>query len=261
MLFFIIYPLPGDELKEEGGGGGGEIAINFGNSATGMGKNYQSKDLNVAAASKPQVKTPDVKKILTQNTKDAPAISQTNTPVKVTTPKVVTPKPSKSTTDALSNILNGNNKGDGNGTTAGNQGAINGSTNSGSYNGGSGTGTGSGGGTGSGQSVGTGSGYGSGNGSGTGAGNGNYQLGNRKALSKPQPNYTCNEQGVVVVQITVDQSGNVIVATAGARGTTNAARCLLDQAEIAAKKTKWEADSNAPTKQVGKIIYNFKLTD
>ena len=35
MLLFIIYPLPGDEIVEQGGGGGGEIAINFGNSATG----------------------------------------------------------------------------------------------------------------------------------------------------------------------------------------------------------------------------------
>lgn len=261
MIFFIIYPLPGDELKEEGGGGGGEIAINFGNSATGMGKNYQSKDLNVQATSAPQVKTPQVKQILTQNTVDAPAISQTKTPTKTETPKVTTPKPSKSTTDALSNILNGNNKGDGNSNTAGNQGSSNGSTTSTSYNGGSGAGTGSGGGTGSGQGVGTGSGYGSGNGSGTGSGNGNYDLGNRKALSKPQPNYKCNEQGIVAVQITVDRSGNVLEAKAGIRGTTNAARCLLDEAELAAMKTKWESDSNAPIKQVGTIKYNFKLTD
>jgi hypothetical protein len=261
MLFFIIYPLPGDELKEEGGGGGGEIAINFGNSATGSGNNYQSKDLNVASTSTPQVKTPEVKQILTQNTVNAPVVSQTKTPIKAPTPKVVTPKPSKSTTDALSNLLNGNNKGDGNGTTAGNQGASNGTTSSTSYNGGAGNGTGSSGGNGSGQGIGTGSGYGSGNGSGSGSGNGNYQLGNRKALSKPQPNYTCNEQGIVAVQITVDQSGNVIAATAGVKGTTNTARCLLDQAELAAKKTKWEADSKAPIKQVGKIIYNFKLTD
>lgn len=262
MIFFIIYPLPGDELKEEGGGGGGEIAINFGNSATGSGNNFQSKDLNVATVSAPQVKTPQVKEVLTQNTTNAPVITQTKTEVKSTTPpKVIPPKPSKSTTDALSSILNGNNKGDGNGNTAGNQGSTNGSTSSNSYNGGSGNGSGSGGGNGSGQGVGSGSGYGSGNGSGSGSGNGNYQLGNRKALSRPQPNYTCNEQGVVVVQISVDQSGNVIDAKAGIRGTTNSAKCLLEQAEIAAIKTKWEAQSTAPLKQVGKIIYNFKLTD
>lgn len=265
MLFFVIYPLPGDELKEEGGGGGGEIAINFGNSATGSGNNYKSTDLNVGTTAKAVKKTPAIKEILTQNTKNAPVIASVKNPVKTTTPKTITepvkPKPSKSTTDALSNLLNGDSKGDGNDKSGGNKGDSNGSTDSNSYNGSSGNGTGTGGGSGSGQGIGTGTGYGSGKGSGTGSGNGNYQLGNRKALSKPQPNYNCNEQGIVVVQITVDQNGVVTDVKAGVRGTTNAARCLLDQAEIAAKKTKWESDDSAPVKQVGKIIYNFKLTE
>ena len=43
------------------------------------------------------------------------------------------------------------------------------------------------------------------------------------------------------------------------QGTTNTAKCLLDQARIAAINTKWQADSNAPEKQVGKIIYTFSL--
>jgi hypothetical protein len=86
-------------------------------------------------------------------------------------------------------------------------------------------------------------------------------LGNRKALNKPKPNYTCNEQGVVVVQISVDQNGTVIAANPGVRGTTNAAKCLLEQAKIAAMNTKWQADPAAPSKQVGKIIYSFNLTE
>jgi hypothetical protein len=264
MLFFVIYPLPGDELVEEGGGGGGEIAINFGNSATGSGENYKSTNLDVGAKATLVKETPAVKEILTQNTKAAPSVASVKAPTKITTPKVtepIKPKPSKSTSDELSNLLNGNKKGDGDDKTGGNKGSSNGSTSSNSYNGGSGNGTGSDGGNGSGQGIGSGSGYGSGNGSGTGSGNGNYQLGNRKALSKPQPNYTCNEQGVVVVQITVDQNGIVVDVKSGIRGTTNSARCLLDQAEIAAKKTKWESDNAAPVKQVGKIIYNFKLTE
>jgi len=265
MLLFIIYPLPGDEFKEEGGGGGGQIAINFGNSETGSGDNYRSTDLNVASAKTKTVKeTPQLKEFLTQSTKDAPAVANVKNPTKTTTPKITEPikqKTSNDVNDVLSKMINGNKKGDGNDKTGGNKGSSNGTTNSNSYTGGAGTGTGSGGGSGSGQGIGSGSGYGSGSGSGTGSGNGNYQLGNRKALSKPAPNYTCNEEGIVVVQITVDQSGNVTEAKAGSRGTTNAARCLLDQAEIAAKKTKWESDSSAPVKQIGKIIYNFKLTD
>jgi hypothetical protein len=63
-----------------------------------------------------------------------------------------------------------------------------------------------------------------------------------------------------VVQIAVDKSGQVISANPGIRGTTNSAKCLLDQAKQAAMNTKWQSDTDAPDKQVGKIIYNFKLT-
>lgn len=86
-----------------------------------------------------------------------------------------------------------------------------------------------------------------------------YSLGNRKAISKPTPKHICNEEGIVVVEVTVDQNGKTISATPGIKGTTNTARCLLDQAKIAAMNTKWEADADAAAKQVGKIIYNFSL--
>lgn len=89
---------------------------------------------------------------------------------------------------------------------------------------------------------------------------GNYRLGNRKALNKPKPDYPCNEEGRVVVKITVDQSGKVILAEPGAQGTTNSASCLLTEAKEAALKTKFNADSKAPEKQIGAIIYNFSLS-
>ena len=208
------------------------------------------------------------KEIIVSENEDAPVLATikktTVKPIKteIVKPIVkVAPKPSKSTSDALSNILNRDNKsGDGTDKIGGNKGKASGDPNATGYNGGGGTGTGSGGGNGSGQGLGTGSGYGNGSGSGTGNGNGNYQLGNRKALSKPQPNYLCNEEGIVVVKIAVDKTGRVISADPGARGTTNAAKCLLDQAQLAAINTKWQSDANAPDKQVGKIVYNFKLT-
>ena len=90
---------------------------------------------------------------------------------------------------------------------------------------------------------------------------GNYRLGNRTALSKPKPDYPCNEEGKVVVKITVDQSGRVVAAEPGAKGTTNSASCLLTEAKEAALKTKFNQDSKAPPKQVGAIIYNFSLSD
>ncbi len=96
-----------------------------------------------------------------------------------------------------------------------------------------------------------------GNGSGSG---GNYRLGNRKALTKPIPNYDCNEEGMVFVSISVDNSGNVIWAIPGVKGTTNSAACLLQRAKEAALKTKFNSDTDAPAKQVGTIIYNFSLS-
>ena len=98
-------------------------------------------------------------------------------------------------------------------------------------------------------------------GNGGGGSGGNYRLGNRKATSTPKPTYDCNEQGKVVVSISVDKSGRVLAATAGIKGTTNSAPCLLKRAKEAALKTKFNSDTNAPSKQVGSIIYNFSLSN
>jgi len=94
-----------------------------------------------------------------------------------------------------------------------------------------------------------------------GTGNsGDYQLGNRKPINRPKPNYICDEEGLVIVQIEVNTSGRVIKATPGVKGSTNTAACLLSQAKEAALKTTWNSDSNAPSKQIGTIKYRFKLS-
>lgn len=98
-------------------------------------------------------------------------------------------------------------------------------------------------------------------GNGGGGSGGNYQLGNRKALTKPKPTYDCNEEGRVFVSISVDNTGKVTSAEPGVKGTTNSAACLLSRAKEAALKTKFNADSNAPAKQIGTIIYNFSLSN
>lgn len=92
-------------------------------------------------------------------------------------------------------------------------------------------------------------------------GTGDYQLGSRKPLSKPIPEYNCEEEGLVVVAIEVNRSGKVIKATAGTKGSTNTAACLLSQAKIAALKTIWQPDSNAGIKQIGIIKYRFSLSN
>lgn len=94
---------------------------------------------------------------------------------------------------------------------------------------------------------------------GTGKGIKENPFGNRKVLTKPTPKYNCNEEGKVVVEIVVDKGGNVIDVKTGLKGTTNNSKCLLDACKEAALKSKWEADENAPDRQVGIISYNFRL--
>ena len=76
--------------------------------------------------------------------------------------------------------------------------------------------------------------------------------------SLPRPVYNVQDQGVVVVSITVDRDGNVTKATSGARGTTTLNRTLLDAAERAARQTKWVRNPNV-LEQTGTITYTFKL--
>jgi outer membrane biosynthesis protein TonB len=97
-------------------------------------------------------------------------------------------------------------------------------------------------------------------GNGAGGGGGDYQLGNRKPVSRPKPDYICDEEGLVVVSIEVNVSGKVIKATPGIKGSTNTAACLLSQAKEAALNTTWQPDANAPSKQIGIIKYRFSLS-
>jgi hypothetical protein len=97
--------------------------------------------------------------------------------------------------------------------------------------------------------------YGPGGGSGTGG----YGLSGRTLASSGKVKQECNQQGRVVVKITVDQSGKVIKATAGVKGTNNNDPCLLEPARKTAFLHRWKPDSNAPGQQTGFVVVNFKL--
>ena len=89
---------------------------------------------------------------------------------------------------------------------------------------------------------------------------GTYILKNRHALEKPIPNYMCNETGVVVVRVWVNRKGETIDAEPGVRGSTDASKCLLDEAYNAAKNTTWKkVGLDAPELQIGQITYNFYM--
>jgi len=253
LLMFVVGMTYLDPPPESG------IAVNFGTTDVGSG-NVQPKKPVAAAPKKvspppdPTPPQPEVKdEVVTQDIEEAPVIEEK--PKETPKPKVEKPveqpkeepkeetppdpTPDASTTNALDALINGPKQdgeaqqGEGNDNQAGDKGDPNGDPNASSYYG---------------QGVGL-------------DGDGNYQLGGRKALGKPKRVQECNEAGIVVVSIEVDRNGKVIKAVPGVRGTTNNSRCLLDPAKAAALATKFNADSKAPSKQIGKIVYRFSLSD
>lgn len=153
--------------------------------------------------------------------------------------KVSPPKPtvSNSTKNILSNLLNNKNQkgdskeGEGDDDVPGDKGMEEGNPYASSYYGSAGLG---------------------------GKGNG-FGLNGRSLQNQGSVTQQCNQEGVVVVRITVDKSGTVISAEPGVKGTTNSHPCLLEPAKKTAYLHKWFADSNAPTKQVGFVVVKFKI--
>ena len=94
---------------------------------------------------------------------------------------------------------------------------------------------------------------------GSGSGTGGYGLGGRSLQGGNKVEQKCNEEGRVVVRITVDRNGRVILAEPGVKGTTNTNPCLLEPAKATAMSYRWNADSKAPAKQIGFVVVNFKL--
>ncbi len=86
-----------------------------------------------------------------------------------------------------------------------------------------------------------------------------YSLAGRKPKALPKPVYTSNEQGIVVVKITVDRNGKVIAAISGVKGSTTMDSALLNAAKQAALNTKFNQKNSAPSKQTGTITYHFVL--
>lgn len=90
-----------------------------------------------------------------------------------------------------------------------------------------------------------------------------YSLSNRHPHNKNDwyvrnPGYTCgNVNGTVVVQIRVDQAGNVVNARYLESESNNADHCMIRQAEKYALMSRFNYDSSAEKSQEGKITYLF----
>jgi protein TonB len=232
------------------------VAINFGEMNVGSGisvlksqKTIPKEVLKTPAVTSPLkevAKEPLVEKIITEETtKEVPIVKKVAEKkqtlvqdiVQKEAPKVVAKqKPSKESLDALNKLLNGNlsdgkPKGEGDDTADGIKGDKQGEPILSKYYGNTGSGTG-----------------------------GNYNLAGRKVLSKPKKQPDCQEEGVVVVLITVAKNGKVMSAMPGEKGSTNTAPCLKKAAKEAALSTIWNSDGAAPEIQTGTIIYKFSLS-
>ncbi len=273
-IIFLLFYLSLNYITPEDEGG---IAVNFGTTATGSGNVQPTESVKAApnettpedasSVPEPQEESPEIKdEVMTQELDDAPVIEKKpkedpkkkveevdkkikkkptdKKPSKKASEekkeiKKPDPKPDKSTLDILNSFSKGTQRdgkekgGEGDDNTPGDKGSRDGDPNARSY-------------------------YGTGKGL---DGDGNYRLGGRKALNKEKFVQDCNESGIVVVKIEVNQSGKVVRAIPGVKGTTNSASCLMQPAKKAALATRFNSDSKAPVKQVGTIIYQFKLSE
>ncbi len=267
ILLFLIWSVltPPDPPYTDSAGG---VTVNFGTDAEGSGDEQpmtltpiQANFTPPAASAPSQPASANEEDVATQDLEDAPVIEKTETPKKktdkpspvkpTTTPKTnsntapaenkpVAPPAPKPDDNALFHKGAGgnpnNSKGDGTGSKAGDQGEPQGD-NSKSYLHGEG-----------------------GNGSGPGKGDlrGGVSLKGRKSSSLPPPKF-CNAKGNVIIDITVDRNGSVVDAKYHRDGSTITDRCSIDNAIIAAKRSKFNADENADEYQYGSINYVFTV--
>jgi outer membrane biosynthesis protein TonB len=238
MCFFIIIANP---PKEDVGMGG--ILVNYGTSDQGSGSDFTSVE-EVSQAEKtsrtkpdhitdsqtdPSVANSSDQKVVTQNSEDAPEISDKSK--KPSTDVASTPqnaKPQKVNQAALFKGMKNNGTGQGDGTTGtpGNQGSANGSPLSDNYGPG-------------------------------GSGNG-LNLPHWDFISTPDVKNTHRVPGKVVIDFTIDAHGNVIEAHSN-RNKTQASLDLIQNCEAAIKASKFRSSTQATGNQNGEMTFIFKV--
>lgn len=83
-----------------------------------------------------------------------------------------------------------------------------------------------------------------------------YDLEGRDAVYLPVPAYKCHNGGRVVVNITVNRSGNVVSASVD-KSRSSDDPCLCENAVSAAKGSSFNAGTSFPVRQNGTITYLF----
>lgn len=82
-----------------------------------------------------------------------------------------------------------------------------------------------------------------------------YSLKNRNDVYIPIPVYLCERSGKIVVNITVNSSGDVIDAYTNT-SSTSSNECLVEHALQYAKEARFSADTSKKA-QIGSITFNF----
>lgn len=247
VLSFFIIASRATPPEEVGTGG---IIVNYGTSEIGMGDDYMSveepsvaENANNTPPDKVITETDPIttssaavsdKYIVTQDAEDAPEIV-TKDKSTAKTPSVSLPtKENKPTVNQ--NALykgkknNGIGRGDGTGTTPGNQGSKEGDPLSPNYGKG-----------------------------GSGFGNVSLSIDNRSFVSIPKIEDNGQSSGKIAVEIRVDKTGKVTYARAGARGTTLSDVALWRKCEQAVLGAQLNQLESAPDVQIGKVVFNFKV--
>lgn len=230
--------------------GMGGIIVNYGTSEDGMGDDYMNVDEpsmsenannvqpdkidpNTTPVPTPSQQVTD-KVVATQDMDDAPAVPKQEKPVQANA-DVATPEKKESTPAVNPNALykgkqnNATGRGDGTGSTAGNQGSNLGDPLASNYGEG-----------------------------GSGDGNMMLSIDNRRFEVPPKLDDRGQRPGRVVVEFRVNRRGEVTYAKAGRPGTTLSEPGLYEKCERAMMSARLNQLPNAPESQSGTIVFNFK---
>jgi protein TonB len=231
LLMFLSFGMTYQDPPEPNEG---SMMINFGTSEEGSGE-VESEE---AASTPTENVTPSEntnasaaeEQVLTQNNAEAPAVNSSETQVEETTQE------EEAASQELLDVLNAANNAKSN-SEDGRQGDSGDAGNQGDPNGNPDTHGASP----SGNSIG-------------------YSLGvGRGKVSFKKPENPTQEDGTVVVDIWVNQSGKVVRAKTGARGSSTTNPILQKKAEEAAYKARFKKDEDAPFEQKGTMTFVFIL--
>lgn len=249
VFILIVFRNPDPPLYSDNAG----IEVNFGYMDDGTG-DIQPEPVkeNVTAVQQQQQqqKQEIEEEVMTQEVEDAPEIAKKEikkeikkAPVVITPPKKEVPK--QPAVDQKAMLKPKQKGGEGETGKPGDQGIEEGSTLSKNHGKNNGSGD-HGDGDGKFGSGGNGSGY-------------NFSLAGRSMRTPPKISDQSQEQGKVVVDITVDKNGNVVTASAPGRGSTTTSTNLVRKAKESAMKTKFSPSAQGVEEQRGTITFVFIL--